>query len=78
MRTQAIGKQVFFRERSELMDKDSLEDAETSLQNMLHDFVYDDKNNIPEDLRCDGEGGADERACVVLLLLASTARALTG
>ncbi|CAM9536503.1 unnamed protein product [Ectocarpus fasciculatus] len=48
---EAIGKQVFFRERSELMDKDSLEDAETSLQNMLHDFVYDDKNNIPEDLR---------------------------
>lgn len=55
MRTQAIGKQVFFRERSELMDKDSLEDAETSLQNMLHDFVYDDKNNVPEELRCDGE-----------------------
>ncbi|CAM9801119.1 unnamed protein product, partial [Ectocarpus sp. 12 AP-2014] len=48
---EAIGKQVFFRERSELMDKDSLEDAETSLQNMLHDFVYDDKNNVPEDLR---------------------------
>ncbi|CAM9267073.1 unnamed protein product [Ectocarpus sp. 6 AP-2014] len=48
---EAIRKQVFFRERSELMDKDSLEDAETSLQNMLHDFVYDDKNNVPEDLR---------------------------
>ncbi|CAB1118703.1 unnamed protein product [Ectocarpus sp. CCAP 1310/34] len=48
---EAIGKQIFFRERSELMDKDSLEDAETSLQNMLHDFVYDDKNNVPENLR---------------------------
>ncbi|CAM9144905.1 unnamed protein product [Scytosiphon promiscuus] len=48
---EAIGKQVFFQERANLMDKDSLEDAETSLQNMLRDFVSDKQNEVPEELR---------------------------
>lgn len=48
---QAIRKQVFFQERAKLMDKDSLEDAETSLQNMLRDFVNDKQNEVPEELR---------------------------
>lgn len=34
------------------MDKDALDDAETSLQNMLRDFVDDKKNEVPEELRC--------------------------
>lgn len=46
-----------FRERTNLMDKDALDDAETSLQNMLRDFVNDKKNEVPENLRCDGEKG---------------------
>lgn len=58
---QAIAKQVLFRERTNLMDKDSLEDAETSLQNMLRDFVRDRENEVPEDLRCDDERSTQNR-----------------
>lgn len=53
---QAIAKQIFFRERTNLMDKDALDDAEMSLQNMLRDFVNDRQNEIPEDLRCGRDG----------------------
>lgn len=44
------------------MDEDSLADAETSLQNMLRDFVHDTHNEIPEDLRWDGEKVGEGRA----------------
>lgn len=47
---QAVVKNIFFRERSNLMDHAALEDAETSLKNMLRDFLEDSKI-VPEHLR---------------------------
>lgn len=45
-------KQVLFRERhSFLVDQAALEDAETSLRNMLRDFVMDKQNKVPEEIR---------------------------
>ena len=44
-------KQVLFRERSNLMDVAAIDDAETSLQNMLRDFLSDKKNKIPDLIR---------------------------
>lgn len=34
---------VFFRQRSKIMDDAALDDAETSLRNMLRDFLEDTK-----------------------------------
>lgn len=48
---QAIVNQILFRERSNLMDRAAIDDAETSLQNMLRDFLSDKKNKIPDHIR---------------------------
>lgn len=49
--TQAIVNQVLFQERSNLMDQAAYEDAETSLQNMIRDFVSEDRHGVDKDLR---------------------------
>ena len=48
---QAILSQILFRERSNLMDRAAIDDAETSLQNMLRDFLSDKKNKVPDNIR---------------------------
>lgn len=48
---QAIVNQILFRERSNLMDRAAIDDAETSLQNMLRDFLGDKRNKIPDHIR---------------------------
>lgn len=48
-RGQAIVNKVFFRQRSNLLDPEALEDAETTVRNMLRDYL--ESKNVPERVR---------------------------